>query len=215
MTSKERWVPILDYPDYEVSDWERARSRDRTILTVKGQLRTYRGRILVQVMAGGTKGRRYPSCTLYRDGKPRQVRIHVVMLESFVGPRPPGMEALHRDDDPMNRSLENLYWGTPIQNAKDKIRNGNCRKSNITECPQGHEYTEENTYRAPSTGHRQCRTCIKAKNKGNANADRTECPQGHPYDEVNTYHTKAGRRMCRTCVRDRAREYQRNKRRNA
>lgn len=32
-----------------------------------------------------------------------------------------------------------------------------------THCPHGHEYSEENTYRSPSSGHRQCRTCIKAR----------------------------------------------------
>lgn len=35
-----------------------------------------------------------------------------------------------------------------------------------THCPQGHEYTEENTYVAPS-GHRQCKTCKAAHRNKN------------------------------------------------
>lgn len=31
-----------------------------------------------------------------------------------------------------------------------------------THCPEGHPYDEANTYIAPKTGHRQCRTCRKA-----------------------------------------------------
>jgi len=35
-------------------------------------------------------------------------------------------------------------------------------KSEITHCPQGHEYTEENTFL--DAGKRKCRTCVRAKN---------------------------------------------------
>lgn len=43
-------------------------------------------------------------------------------------------------------------------------------------------------------------------------AIKTHCPQGHPYDAANTYICKDGRRMCRTCLRERnrARQEQRN-----
>jgi hypothetical protein len=39
----------------------------------------------------------------------------------------------------------------------------------------------------------------------------SHCPQGHAYDEENTY-VHNGKKHCRQCVRDRAREYQRRKR---
>lgn len=39
----------------------------------------------------------------------------------------------------------------------------------------------------------------------------THCPKGHEYTTSNTY-THRGCRQCKTCVRDRAREYQRRKR---
>lgn len=32
-----------------------------------------------------------------------------------------------------------------------------------THCPRGHEYTEENTYRRPDTGHRDCRICRRER----------------------------------------------------
>jgi len=35
--------------------------------------------------------------------------------------------------------------------------------------------------------------------------NRTVCPGGHPYDESNTHITKAGKRHCRACDRDRHR----------
>lgn len=41
-------------------------------------------------------------------------------------------------------------------------------------------------------------------------AQRT-CKHGHPFDQENTYMSPAGRRMCRTCMRDASREYQRRR----
>lgn len=34
---------------------------------------------------------------------------------------------------------------------------------------------------------------------------KTHCPHGHEYSPENTYVTKAGARMCRTCLRERSR----------
>jgi len=213
MTNNERWLPIPDYPEYAVSDHGRVRSLDRVINSRWGTPRIFFGKILTPILVGGTDRRRYPTCALFRDTKRKQIAIHVLVLTTFVGPRPKGMHGCHRDDNPHNNRLDNLYWGTPRQNARDAVNNGLNWKSNKTHCKRGHEYTDDNTYIVPSTGHRQCRTCIKAKNKGNANSDRTHCPQGHPYDDENTYRPPGkNNRMCRTCVRDRSREYQRRKR---
>jgi hypothetical protein len=203
---------VPGYPGYEVSDQGRVRSLDREGLSRWGTPRIFKGRTLAQVMVGGTDGRRYHGCSLYRDGKSRQRTVHALVLEAFVGPRPEGLFGCHRDDDADNNCLENLYWGTPAENSRDAVENGLCWKSNISHCPQGHEYTEDNTYIVPKSGHRQCRTCVKAKNEGNANCTRTHCPQGHPYAGENLVINSQGRRTCRTCVRDRAREYQRRKR---
>ena len=49
-------------------------------------------------------------------------------------------------------------------------------------------------------------------NTGQNNASKTHCPQGHEYNEENTTMDR-GRRYCRTCQRDRARERMREYRR--
>lgn len=49
----------------------------------------------------------------------------------------------------------------------------------------------------------------KVRNGLHWNANKTECNQGHPFDEANTRIDKLGKRNCRTCARDRARERRR------
>ena len=84
-----------------------------------------------------------------------------------------------------------------------------------TNCPQGHKYTEENSY-IDKNGYTHCRTCrlermrnrrkdVPRVGRGVNNASKTECPKGHPYDEENTitYIKPNGKskRACRECAR--------------
>lgn len=61
--------------------------------------------------------------TLYGDKK--HVRnIHQLILETFVGPRPEGLETCHNDGNPLNNKLDNLRWDTRLSNRKDMIKHG-------------------------------------------------------------------------------------------
>lgn len=82
-------------------------------------------------------GYRAISITLCSSNGRRQVSVAHLVLEAFIGPRPAGGEACHFPDrDPRNNRLDNLRWGTPKENSKDREihgttarggRNGNSR----------------------------------------------------------------------------------------
>jgi HNH endonuclease len=57
-------------------------------------------------------------------GRWKRFRLHSLVLECFVGPRPPGMECRHLDGNPSNNALENLAWGTRSENRADQVRHG-------------------------------------------------------------------------------------------
>lgn len=74
----------------------------------------------------------------------------------------------------------------------------------VTHCPQGHEYTPENTRRQKS-GAPGCRRCQADRQhivrQLKRRPPRTHCPQGHPFSGENVYVDPDGHRECRICRR--------------
>lgn len=116
----ERWRPIPGYGDrYQVSDAGRVRSLDAVISTRKGPQLRY-GRVLA--LRADPDG--YVRANLAAPGTGRrQVLVHRLVLEAFVGPGP-GLQAAHWNGDPADNRLENLRWATARQNCQDKRRHG-------------------------------------------------------------------------------------------
>ena len=90
-------------------------------------------------------------------------RVHTLVLETFVGPKPDGMECCHYpDSNKENNNLNNLRWDTHSENAKDKYRD--CGEVNA----------------------KQCKTCLQTKHltefykdKRSSDGVKTECKPCH------------------------------------
>lgn len=61
---------------------------------------------------------------LQKNGKGFKELIHRLVLETFVGPCPEGMEACHNNGIKKDNHLENLRWDTKSANAKDSVKHG-------------------------------------------------------------------------------------------
>jgi HNH endonuclease len=64
---------------------------------------------------------------LRRGRKARRRLLHQVILETFVGCRPVGMQCRHLDGDSKNNCLGNLKWGTSKENCDDARRHGTMK----------------------------------------------------------------------------------------
>lgn len=110
-------------------------------------------------------------------GQPKRV-MHRIMWEAHNnGPIPDGLQLDHLC---RNRLCCNPAHLEPVTNAQNTTRqdHANRRKSH---CPQGHEYTKENTRVTPS-GRRICRTCDRARKVFESNVPSTPSGAGteHP-----------------------------------
>lgn len=70
----------------------------------------------------------YPVVVLFRHGERRMLKVHRVILETFIGPCPEGMEGCHNDGNRENNSISNLRWDYQANNMKDRDNHGRtCR----------------------------------------------------------------------------------------
>lgn len=72
----------------------------------------------------GRVGGKYATVALQTKGGRVCRKVHQLVLEVFVGPRPDGAVGRHLDDDKTNNNLANLCWGTLAQNSHDSVMNG-------------------------------------------------------------------------------------------
>lgn len=202
----EEWLPVVGHEGYyEVSDQGRVRSLSRIVTYRDGHTQALRGRVLSpgkQPLSG------HLHVNLKANGSKRSVAVHALVLEAFVGPRPPGQECCHGNGDPTDNNVVNLRWDTRSGNVRDAIRHGTNWQVRKKACPKGHPYDERNTRSGP--GVRVCRECHRLRSSARhaARADvrhgthvssrKTHCKNGHPFDEANTRHSPRGR-ICRTC----------------
>lgn len=147
----ERWLPVVGYEGkYEVSDLGRVRSLDR--LDSRGHRR--RGMLMSQSPIDDAG---HLAVNLCSDGISSTKKVYRLVLVAFIGTPPPGMEGCHRDGDPSDNRLANLYWGTHSDNMLDRVAHGTHSQANQTSCKWGHPFDSGNTYYY--AGHRGCRAC--------------------------------------------------------
>jgi len=110
---------------------------------------------------GGTSRNGYG--VIYFDGK--RVSTHRLAWELVNGPIPEGMVICHKCDNPPCCNPEHMFLGTQSDNLADMAAKHRGRAPTFkTHCPQGHEFTEANTFVGPQ-GCRSCRTCRYAANQ--------------------------------------------------
>ena len=112
----EQWKPIPDFPGYEVSDQGRVRSYWKGTGRGGGMFISQEPqRLLKQFIVFG-----YPKVNI----RQKQFFVHRLVLKSFIGSCPPGMEARHKDGIRTNVCLSNLQWGTRSDNYHDRHAHG-------------------------------------------------------------------------------------------
>lgn len=78
-----------------------------------------------RVIKGSAAGKGYRKVVLAgRSENPAHRYVHEIVLETFIGPRPKGMEACHCNGKRDDNRAANLRWDTRTNNHADKIAHG-------------------------------------------------------------------------------------------
>lgn len=106
---------IPDFPGYRVGDdgsvWSNKRGE---WMRLKGGIRNG-----------------YANVMLSHQNKRRLICCHTLVLLAFVGPKPPGADACHLNDDRSDNRPSNLRWDTHANNCRDCYVNRR-RRSRLT-----------------------------------------------------------------------------------
>ena len=97
--------------------------------------------------------------------------VHILVAETFHGPRPTGAHTRHLDGDSLNNLSTNVAWGTASENMRDKDEHGTNFWRNRSSCSYGHAYTPENTLTLKN-GDRVCRTCNRRRDRERRQRER-------------------------------------------
>jgi hypothetical protein len=125
ITEIKRNGKILNFEGYEVSDLGRVRSYKYKY----GQVKHGGKRPLLsepyEIFGRKEKNKGYMLLCLSDNNKKRyNIRVHTVVMQTFLGFPDEGMVICHKNDVKTDNRLENLYYGTPQDNADDLRRNG-------------------------------------------------------------------------------------------
>lgn len=103
--------PIADFPGYSITTDGRVWSHHRKGTCGLWCKQTPRGDVYLRV-------------ELWKNSKKYWRKVHRLVLETYVGPCPKGMECRHLNGNPADNRLENLQWGTRSENQQDSVKHG-------------------------------------------------------------------------------------------
>lgn len=120
----ENWRDVVGYEGwYQVSDQGRVRSLDRVVGHNLGGPKRIKGKLLKQ----HPKKYGHMSISLLQRGKRKQVNVHRLVAETFLGLCPKGKQVCHGPKGTSDNCVFNLSYGTPSDNQFDKRRDGTHR----------------------------------------------------------------------------------------
>ena len=123
---KELWSPVEGSEFIEVSSLGRVRSwkarrNQWNIHTAPSRAKA------PHVVSQQKRAKGYLHVSWWENSHHFFAKVHVLVLEAFDGPRPPGLTARHLNGNPSDNRIQNLCWGTHTEQGHDRIRHGTLK----------------------------------------------------------------------------------------
>lgn len=169
----EQWKPVSGYPDYEISSYGNVISilnGERKIMNVGGRSRSNNG---------------YRIVSLLKDKKRKNRSVHSLVMEAFGPPKYAENQLIrHLDGDPGNNRLDNLEWGSKVDNSFDDLGHGKrraCEKHPMRKLTKEQVIEMRNAYKE---GRGNTNTLAKQYGIHFSTAARIICGRSWRFDET-------------------------------
>lgn len=120
---KEIWKEISNFPDYEVSNLGRVKSKKRIVTTKQNKKYSVKEKILKPQINNKTG---YMQYTLIKNKKKITKLAHILVAETFLNKTNDNLEINHKDENKLNNRLDNLEYCTHKYNIN--YGTGNYRR---------------------------------------------------------------------------------------
>ena len=117
-----KWKELKRYEDlYLINENGDVKSIDRYLPAGKHPKRIYKGKLKTISKANQYGHLKYQ---LWKNNKVEHALIHRLIAENYI-PNPNNYpNVCHKDNDPSNNSIDNLYWGTQKHNMQQMSKDG-------------------------------------------------------------------------------------------
>ena len=174
----EEWKSIPEYEGwYEINTLGLVRSVDRVVEYSDGREQLHKGQPVSWVYYKDG----YPMVNLYKNKKHKMLTIHRLLATLWI-PNPNNLpNVLHKDGNPGNCVIKNLYWGTQSQNMYDKTKHKTNHQTRKAECPRGHLLVEPNLRKGK---YRKCKACANAQSHIHAHGGDLKKTSDEKYNKI-------------------------------
>ena len=123
MGKEEIWVEVTGFPNYEVSNRGRIKSKDTTLKRKSGYVykhgkmlngSQYKGYVTIKLVNGDIRVNKY---------------LHRIVAEHFIENPLNKPYINHIDNNPMNNDADNLEWCTPKENTAWMVKQGGNKRT--------------------------------------------------------------------------------------
>lgn len=121
----EIWLPITDFPNYQISNYGRVKSLERTIIMPNGGTKY----IPEKILKPHQNNNGYLIVFLHNNGKQKAVSIHRIVAQLFI-PNPNNLSQVnHINEEKTDNRIENLCWVSSKENCNYGTRNNKISTS--------------------------------------------------------------------------------------
>lgn len=119
----EIWKDVPNYGNlYQASSFGRVKVKSRVVKKWHKSGKFIEQHYKEKIFEVNKYSKGYERIHIGVNGKKFKIFVHTFVLLAFVGEKPIGCEACHKNNNPLDNRPENLRWDTHFNNNQDRVK---------------------------------------------------------------------------------------------